>query len=53
MHLIVDAGVDLIRCVGHERALSLAGEFRFVVQLLPLCDLEMSIAASTTADLEI
>ena len=26
-----DAGVDLIRCVGHERALSLAEEFRFVV----------------------
>jgi hypothetical protein len=49
----VDAGVDLIRCVDHERALSWAEEFRFVVQLLSLCDLEMPIAASTTADLEI
>jgi hypothetical protein len=49
----VYAGVDLIRCIGHERALSLAEEIRFVVQPLPLCDLEMPIAASTTADLEI
>jgi hypothetical protein len=48
----VDASVDLF-AVSVMSALSLAEEFRFVVQLLPLCDLEMPIAASTVADLEI
>jgi MFS superfamily sulfate permease-like transporter len=48
----VDASVDLF-AVSVMSALSLAEEFRFVVQLLPLCDLEMPIAASTAAYLEI
>jgi hypothetical protein len=48
----VDASVDLF-AVSVMSALSLAEEFRFVVQLLPFCDLEMPIAASTAADREI
>jgi hypothetical protein len=44
---------SILFAVSVMSALSLAEEFRFVVQLLPLCELEMSITASTTADLEI